>query len=296
MTSNVAVVPTSGDLQDWTADQKALMEFAGLVSKVTNEETGEVTWMTAPASIVTAFAAAVNSTGLNPMVRQIYAVEFGGKWMVFVGIDGFRVIAQRTGEYRGQTPVQWTDGVEQDIPLMQDGKYVIHEGQIVTVKGLKWVDAWTADGNPAAARVGVYREGFKDPIYTVAHWTGYGKTSGNWKNNGPHMLGIRAEAIALKKAFPMELSNLFEPAEMDTMGETLTEKRSTEQEWLDRAKDAKYVEDVRDIYGELRLSAEYTDRLGAKVRAAATGKPNRPTEPASSTDPNIVDADVVTDA
>lgn len=288
-------IPRTGDMADWTEDQKAVMEFAGLVTKRVSEE-GEVSWDLAPRSIITAFAGAVERTGLNPMVRQIYAVEFGGKWMVFVGIDGFRVVAQRTGEYRGQTPVQWTDGLEYDIPVKIDGKYVIHEGKLVTAPQLKWVDVWTSTDNPAAARVGILREGFDEPIYSVATWTGFGKGTGQWKNNGPHMLGIRAEAIGLKKAFPMELSNLFEPAEMDSPTTTdLGELKAEPRKWVEDAKAAKTVAEVKVIYNELRLSSEYTDRLGAQVKAQAAGKPSGEPAPARDED-EPVDAEVVTDA
>src|SRR4030095_15123678 len=47
-------------------------------------------------------------TGLDALTKQIYAIKRGGKMTIQTAIDGFRLIAQRTGEYRGQVrPFLW---------------------------------------------------------------------------------------------------------------------------------------------------------------------------------------------
>jgi phage recombination protein Bet len=240
--STVAVLPQTGDDTQWTESQKALMEFAGLYKKVVTSS-GE-RMVLAPRAIVEAFAQTVQRTQLDPIARQIYCIERGGKYTIQVGIDGARLVAQRTGEYAGQRPIEWT------------------------ADGEKWVDVWLSKEPPAAARCGVMRQGFTEPLYAVATWSGYaphfgGKLSQMWQQHGPLMLGKCAEMLALRKAFPMELSGLYIGEEMESAGPTPAAVLST-RDWLAELKliDDKSV--LRKAFAECKDSGEMTPALSAE--------------------------------
>lgn len=139
------------------------------------------------------FLAQCSRTGLDPFSRQIYWISRGGKGSTQVSIDGFRVIAERTREMDGQE-VHWCD---------EDGA---------------WVDVWLKKTLPAAARVLVYRKGCSHPFPGIAKLAEYNAGGPMWQKMPATMLAKCAEALALRKAFPHQLSGLYTPDEMDQAG------------------------------------------------------------------------------
>jgi phage recombination protein Bet len=223
----IDLLPSIAERSQWTEQQKAVMESLGLRGEKNVQRNGN--WVKvpfeAPDSIVEAFRYQVQRTGLDPVARQIYAIERGGKWGIQISIDGFRLIAERSKEYRGQTPAQWTDGKIVQVPLREDGKVVRDgAGNPVLIDDYRWVDAWVSTDPPAAARVGVYRDGFAEPMWAVAVFDGYAvrdrndQLTGQWKTNPANQLAKCAEMLALRKAYPQGLSGLYGTEEMDQAG------------------------------------------------------------------------------
>lgn len=137
-------------------------------------------------------------TGLNPLTRQLYCihrnVKQGNAWVkkmtIQTSIDGFRVIAERSGNYGGQSEPIFTE----------------KDGQLVSCK------------------VSVFRfhnEVRYEAAVGVAYWDEYapknaeGKVTGMWAKMPHTMLSKVAEALALRKAYPQDLSGLYTGEEMN---------------------------------------------------------------------------------
>lgn len=151
-------------------------------------------------------------TGLDPFARQIYMIARQGKQTIQTGIDGFRLIARRatdrTGGTLGYEDTHWADP----------------NGQ--------WHDVWLWDTPPAAARVTVIRNGMRFPA--IARFMEYagrkrdGQLNQMWSTKPALMLEKCAEALALRKAFPQDLSGLYTSDEMQQAN--VVEHQATEKQ------------------------------------------------------------------
>lgn len=141
--------------------------------------------------------------GLNPLKGQIYATWRGGTMQVETTLDGLRVLAEQTGQYRGQLPPEWYDE-----------------------ETSKWTDVWTDDDKPpAAARVGILRKGFKEPVVVTVHWrefkqtTSSGQLSSMWQEKPAHMLAKNSASLGFRAAFPGEAGGIYTAEEMAGIGQ-----------------------------------------------------------------------------
>jgi phage recombination protein Bet len=189
-------------------------------------------------------------TGLDALSRQIYCIHrntklpngsYGKKMTIQTSIDGFRVIAERSGTYAGQSEPVFT---------------------------------YNSDGQLMSCKISVFR--FKGDIryeaaVGIAYWDEYVQTDKNgnpiglWGSKPRIMLAKVCESIALRKAFPQDLSGLYTG---DEMPEEVSEKpfyikAHPTVEDLEMAIDlCLSVQELRDLYKlNMHLDNETTLQL-----------------------------------
>jgi phage recombination protein Bet len=174
---------TSVSITTWTPDQVQLISST-IAPGCTNDE-------------LRLFAYACQRTGLDPFSKQIYAIKRGGKLTIQAGIDGLRAIAERTGQLDG-SETYWC-GEEGD-----------------------WRDVWLSSKPPAAAKTIVHRKGSNHAFVGVARFADYNAGQGLWAKMPAAMIAKCSEALALRRAFPANLSGVYSADEMDQAAEPVT--------------------------------------------------------------------------
>lgn len=140
------------------------------------------------------FIHACNRTHLDPFMKQIYAVKRGpeGKQVMTIqtGIDGYRLIAERTGKYM---PGRECTFVYKDNKLFSATAYV---------KKLASDKQWHEVAHTVYWDEYVCRTKSGDPVSM-------------WRDKPHIMLGKCAEAGVLRRAFPAEVSGVYTKEEME---------------------------------------------------------------------------------
>jgi phage recombination protein Bet len=201
-------------------------------------------------------------TGLDPFSRQIYLSErksqVQGQWVATrkpeVTIDGFRLVAERTRQYAGQLGPFWCG---------EDGE---------------WKDVWIPSTPPTAAKIGVLRHDFKEPVWSVALYREYaqmksdGKPNSMWTKYPSVMLAKCAESLALRRAFPRELSGLYTREEMP---EDMEPRKSKDEAHQDQKQVAEAkISQLKEKRGTPKPGAATEDLLKSYLRRAATDAPS----------------------
>ncbi len=127
--------------------------------------------------------------GLDPLLKQIYAIKRGNAMTIQTSIDGLRAIAERTGMY---SPGDET-------------KYEYNASKVL-ISATAYVKKMTRDGTwhqvSSTAFFSEYAQSFKGQL-------------GQFWSKSPHiMLSKCAESNALRRAFPFELAGLYSTEEM----------------------------------------------------------------------------------
>jgi phage recombination protein Bet len=151
-------------------------------------------------------------TGLDPFAGQVRLVGRQQKvwdpesrtetrewrFTIQTGIDGYRTLARRAAD-RADVDLEYGDTEWCD-------------------SAGNWTPVWTKATAPAGARVTVLRDGLRFPA--VALYAEYVQTKGNgepnqmWQKMPAGQLAKCAEALALRKAFPQDLSDVYADEEM----------------------------------------------------------------------------------
>ena len=211
MTDKTALA-VSNDQEMWDDKQLAALKQLGLAN--------------APKADLAVFLHYAQRTGLDPFARQLYMIERGGRYTIQASIDGLRIVAQRSGEYAGQVGPFWCG---------EDGE---------------WIDVWLDSRPPIAAKVGVMRKGFMEPLWAVAKFDSYNANTPIWRKMPDTMIAKCAEALALRKAFPNDLSGIYTTEEMEQAG-VVTPPVITAVEIPDKPKSIS-AEDAQALLGKLR--------------------------------------------
>jgi phage recombination protein Bet len=196
-------------------------------------------------------------SGLDPLARQIYCIhrsvklpngQYGKKMTVQTSIDGFRVIAERSGLYGGQGE-----------PIFD----------------------YNPEGDPISCKISVFK--FRGDVryeaaVGVAFFSEYAQTDRNgnltglWASKKRIMLQKVAESLALRKAFAQDLSGLYISEEMPPAEETVVTasyiKSHDNQEDLELAidscettKELKSLYDLNEaIVKDLEMGPLFTER------------------------------------
>lgn len=140
------------------------------------------------------FVQTSNRLRLDPFARQIFAVK---RWdskagreimSIQVSIDGFRLVAERTGRYAPGRPTEYVE---------RDGQLVSATAYVKKMAGGVWHEV------AETAHRSEYVQTTKD-----------GRPTAMWARMPHVMLAKCAESRALRRAFPAELSGVYTDEEM----------------------------------------------------------------------------------
>ena len=198
-------------------------------------------------------------TGLDPFARQIYMIgrksrgrdgQWTTKQTIQTGIDGFRLIARRAADSRGESF------------SMDDTLWADPDGH--------WHDLWIWDRPPAAAKVTVHVGA--SSFSAVAATREYmqtakdGKPSGQWGRMPAVMIAKCAEALALRKAFPQDLSGIYTGDEMAQADGHTEAQQATAQRGTARVDWSPITEPMKTLgMGKDQVLTVATDLLGREV-------------------------------
>lgn len=145
-----------------------------------------------PAAIVQVFAQTCREHGLSPFKKEIYLVQYGGKYSTIVGIDGMRAKASRSACFAGRDDAKFN--------VQPDGSFLT-SAQLASRKEM-----------PLTCTVTVWKVvgGMRCPFTKTVAFAEYcpPNRGGKWGAMPYNMIEKCAEAAVLRMAFADETAGL----------------------------------------------------------------------------------------
>jgi len=209
------------------------------------------------------FVATCKHTGLDPFMKQIHAVfrntnvgtrdkpDWQPVMTIQIGIDGYRLIADRTGLTEGMDGPFWSEN------------------------GKDWDDVPV--GAVQFAKVSIWRKGIPRAFTAVCRWDAYYQKNHMWDTMGPEQLAKCAEALALRRAFPAEMAALPMAMEAEEDGDGASLTRAEVPEGSFREIETPHDEATQEMPVTARAGAGTTQ--GVPEPVAESPAPPAPTGP-----------------
>jgi hypothetical protein len=115
-----------------------------------------------------------------------------------------------------------------------------------------------------------------------------------WKQHGALMLGKCAEMLALRKAFPMELSGLYVSEELDVATTPAVVQVGTGRDWLAEMKDCGTKDELRNLFKDCKDAGEMTPALSAEFMNQSTKLPDLSEIEAVAQEAEVIDVSAET--
>lgn len=149
----------------------------------------------APLSVALQLLVTAQNLGLNPLVKEIEPIQFGGKWTLYVRKSGLVKAAHQSPHCDG-----WETGITiQDVDETTPERDIPGE---LCPRGYKIRGGWAK----------VYRKGWSRPIFKRVDLQPYYTGKGNWLTNPGVMIVKVALMAALREAFT--LGEVYSDAEL----------------------------------------------------------------------------------
>jgi len=139
------------------------------------------------------------ASGLNPFLKEIWAVKYGtAAAQIFIGRDGYRIFAVKNKDYDGHT----VSSIYSNDTLKVSNGAVTHEYALKN------------RGDLIGAICTVYKKSTSVPVYVSVNIEEYIQKHGVWADKPETMIKKVAEAQALRMAFPKQFNGTYSEYEM----------------------------------------------------------------------------------